>query len=90
MALFAGRDNLAAIQQYAQFLTQTQRAWLGFPRKKGTSFRKVPSYSAPCATCSSESILTNWPTASIVGSRPTSAPFPAPWPSTANGFAIAP
>ncbi len=46
MALFAGRDNLAAIQRYAQFLTQAQRAWLGFPRKKGTSFRKVPSYSA--------------------------------------------
>jgi hypothetical protein len=46
MALFAGRDNLAAIQRYAQFLTQTQRAWLGFPRKKGTTFRKVPSYSA--------------------------------------------
>gem|GEM_PF-729538 len=46
MALFAGPDNLAAIQRYAQFLTQAQRAWLGFPRKKGTSFRKVPSYSA--------------------------------------------
>jgi hypothetical protein len=46
MALFAGRDNLAAIQRYAQFLTQAQRAWLGFPRKKGTTFRKVPSYSA--------------------------------------------
>jgi hypothetical protein len=46
MALFAGRDNVAAVQRYAQFLTQAQRAWLGFPRKKGTSFRKVPSYSA--------------------------------------------
>lgn len=46
MALFAGRDNLAAIQRYGRFLTQAQRGWLGFPRKKGGSFRKVPSYIA--------------------------------------------
>lgn len=46
MALFAGRDNLAAVQRYAQFLTQIQRAWLGFPCKKGSTFRKVPSYTA--------------------------------------------
>ena len=46
MALFAGRDNLAAIQRYAQFLTQAQRGWLRFPRQKGSTFRKVPSYSA--------------------------------------------
>ena len=46
MALFAGRDNLAAIQRYAQFLTQAQRGWLRFPRKKDSTFRKVPSYSA--------------------------------------------
>jgi hypothetical protein len=46
MALFAGRDNLAAVQRYAQFLTQAQRAWLRFPRKKGSTFRKVPSYTA--------------------------------------------
>jgi len=46
MALFAGRDNLAAIQRYAKFLTQAQRGWLRFPRKKDSPFRKVPSYSA--------------------------------------------
>jgi len=46
MALFAGRDNLAAIQRYAQFLTQAQRGWLRFPLNKDTTFRKVPSYSA--------------------------------------------
>jgi hypothetical protein len=46
MALFAGRDNLAAVQRYAQFLTQAQRGWLRFPPKKDSTFRKVPSYSA--------------------------------------------
>ena len=46
MALFAGRDNLAAVARYAQFLTQAQRGWLGFPRKKDSTFRKVPSYTA--------------------------------------------
>ena len=46
MALFAGRDNLAAIQRYGQFLTQAQRGWLGFRRKKECSFRKTPSYTA--------------------------------------------
>jgi len=46
MALFAGRDNLAAVQRYAQFLTQAQRGWLRFPRKKDSTFRKVPSYTA--------------------------------------------
>jgi hypothetical protein len=46
MALFAGRDNLAAVQRYGQFLTQAQRGWLGFGRKKGSTFRKVPSYTA--------------------------------------------
>ena len=46
MALFAGRDNLAAIQRYGQFLTQAQRGWLGFRYKKGTTFRKVPSLTA--------------------------------------------
>jgi len=62
---------------------------LAFRARKAPLSAKSPA-TPPCATCSSESILTNWPTASIVGSRPTSAPFPAPWPSTANGFAIAP
>lgn len=46
MALFAGRDNLAAIQRYGQFLTQAQRRRLRFPCKQGTAFYKVPSYSA--------------------------------------------
>ena len=46
MALFAGRDNLAAIHRYGQFLTQAQRGWLGFRRKKDSTFRKVPSYTA--------------------------------------------
>jgi hypothetical protein len=46
MALFAGRDNLAAIQRYGQFLTQTQRGWLGFGRRRGSAFRKAPSYTA--------------------------------------------
>lgn len=43
MALFAGRDTLASIQRYGNLLTQQQRAWLGFPRIKGTDMRKVPS-----------------------------------------------
>jgi hypothetical protein len=46
MALFAGRDNLAAVHRYGQFLTQAQRGWLGFGRKKGSTLRKVPSYTA--------------------------------------------
>ncbi len=46
MALFAGRDNLAAVCRYGQFLTQAQRAWLRFPRKKDGPFRKTPSYTA--------------------------------------------
>jgi len=46
MALFAGRDSLAAIQRYGHFLTPNQRGWLRFPCKRGTLFRKTPSYSA--------------------------------------------
>jgi hypothetical protein len=46
MALFAGRDNLASIHRYGQFLTQAQRRWLGFGFKKGSTFRKAPSYTA--------------------------------------------
>lgn len=46
MALFAGRDSLAAIHRYGQFLSQSQRQWLRFPRKKNTTFRKAPSYTA--------------------------------------------
>lgn len=47
MALFAGRDSLAAIHRYGQFLTQSQRRQLGWPLKKGSAaFRKAPSYTA--------------------------------------------
>lgn len=46
MALFAGRENLASIHRYGQFLTTSQREWLGFPRKKGGKTRKTPSYTA--------------------------------------------
>lgn len=46
MALFAGRDNLAAVQRYGQFLTQAQRGWLRFPLNKDSTFRKTPSYTA--------------------------------------------
>lgn len=46
MALFAGRDSVAAIHRYGQFLSQPQRQWLRFPRKKNTTFRKAPSYTA--------------------------------------------
>ncbi len=46
MALFAGRDNLAAIHRYGRFLTQAQRTWLNFPRKKDSTHRKAPSYTA--------------------------------------------
>ena len=46
MGMLAGRNDLAAIQRYGQFLTQPQRKWLGFPCRKGTSLRKAPSYKA--------------------------------------------
>ena len=46
MALFAGRDSLAAIHRYGQFLTQSQRQWLELPKKKDGHGRKTPSYTA--------------------------------------------
>ena len=46
LALLAGRQHLAQIHRFGQFLTQAQRARLGWPRKKGTAFRKAPSYTA--------------------------------------------
>ena len=46
MALFAGRDTLTSIQRYGNLLTSQQRLWLGFPLKKGTNTRKVPSWNA--------------------------------------------
>ena len=46
MALFAGRDTLTSIQRYGNLLTGRQRLWLGFPLRKGTKTRKVPSWRA--------------------------------------------
>jgi hypothetical protein len=46
MALFAGRSTLTSIQRYGNLLTGQQRLWLGFPLKKGTQTRKVPSWRA--------------------------------------------
>jgi hypothetical protein len=47
LGLLAGRKNLAAIHRYGQFLTQRQRAWLGFPPKPGgRPGRRAPSYTA--------------------------------------------
>jgi hypothetical protein len=47
LGLLAGRKNLAAIHRYGQFLTQAQRAWLGFPPKLGgRPGRRAPSYKA--------------------------------------------
>lgn len=46
MALFAGRCTLTSIQRYGNLLTEQQRLWLGFPRRKDTNIRKVPSWRA--------------------------------------------
>lgn len=46
IGLLAGRDNLSAIHRFGLLLTDSQRQWLGFPRKGGARGRKVPSYSA--------------------------------------------
>jgi hypothetical protein len=46
MGLLAGRKNLSEIQRYGQFLTQKQRAWLGWPLNATGTFRHTPSYSA--------------------------------------------
>ena len=46
LALLAGRQSLASIQRFGTFLTQAQRAQLGWPYKPGTRFRKAPSYTA--------------------------------------------
>jgi len=46
MGLLAGRRNLAEIQRYGQFLTPTQRQWLGWPPKKNSRVRPAPSYKA--------------------------------------------
>ena len=46
LALLAGRQQVAQIHRFGQFLTQPQRAQLGWPSKAGTRFRKAPSYTA--------------------------------------------
>jgi hypothetical protein len=47
VALMAGRRNLAEIHRFGQFLTQQQRAWLGFlPKRNGMVGRRAPSYQA--------------------------------------------
>lgn len=46
MALFAGRDTVAAIQRYGRLLSPRQRRWLDFPFKKGTNVRKAPGERA--------------------------------------------
>ncbi len=46
MGLLAGRKSLASIQRYGQFLTQKQRATLGWPSNKLGTFRPAPSYAA--------------------------------------------
>jgi hypothetical protein len=46
MGLLAGRKSLASIQRYGQFLTQKQRAALGWPSNRAGAFRPAPSYSA--------------------------------------------
>lgn len=46
MGLLAGRKSLASIQRYGQFLTQKQRATLGWPSNRAGTFRPAPSYAA--------------------------------------------
>lgn len=46
MALFAGRYTISSIQRYGQRLSPDQRKWLRFPKKRGTQFRKAPSWRA--------------------------------------------
>jgi hypothetical protein len=46
MALLAGRNSLAAIHRYGQFLNDSQRRALDWPEKKHARGRKAPSYTA--------------------------------------------
>ena len=46
MALLAGRNTLAAIHRYGQFLTDSQRRALDWPLKQQGCGRKAPSYTA--------------------------------------------
>lgn len=45
MALLCGCRHVAEIHRFAERLKQRQRAKIGLPLKKGTRFRKIPSYS---------------------------------------------
>lgn len=45
LALLAGAQDLAAVQRFATRLTARQREAVLLPRKPGTRFRPVPSYS---------------------------------------------
>lgn len=46
MALLAGRNSLAAIHRYGQFLNDSQRRALDWPEKKHVHGRKAPGYTA--------------------------------------------
>jgi hypothetical protein len=46
MAMMAGKNQITEIHRFGRRLTPNQRAELGLPRKKGTKFRKAPSYTA--------------------------------------------
>ena len=84
LALLAGRQSLAAIQRFGAFLTQAQRAQLGWPYKPGTRFRKAPSYTALYNLLTQLDPHRLRAKPSINGSKPTTARCPAPWPRTAN------
>ncbi len=46
MAQLCGKTTISDIVRFGQHLTQAQRKEMGFPCKKGTTFRKVPQYIA--------------------------------------------
>jgi hypothetical protein len=46
MGLLAGRNTIAAIHRYGQFLTPKQRSAIGWPSNRAGTFRPAPSYSA--------------------------------------------
>ena len=45
MAILAGRRDISEIARFANTLAQPQRRLLGLPRKAGTKFHQVPTYS---------------------------------------------
>ena len=46
MAMMAGKSQITEIHRFGQRLSPKQRAELGLPCKKGTKYRKAPSYTA--------------------------------------------